>query len=110
MLYTFGLIGTILVVLPIVEVIAVIISSTIVLEKGSLLLLDLLSRQALFCPVFLAVFLILSLAAAELGFTEALEHLADNGLPLIFVHGLLEAALLESVGWGLFLFFKNFTH
>jgi hypothetical protein len=106
LLYTFRLIGTILVVLPIVEVIAIIVSSTVVLEKSSLLFLDLLSWESLFSPVFFVLFLVvLSLATADLGFTEALEHLADDGFSLTFVHSLVEAGLEGR----LFFFFENFT-
>jgi len=60
LLYAFGLIGTVLVVLPVISFVTVIFSSAVVLEQCSLLLLDLLCGESLFCPVLLAILFILS--------------------------------------------------
>ena len=101
-LQIFWFVGAFL-ILPI-ELIAV-VGCTVVLEESPLSFLNLLCWKSQFFPVFFAVFLVLSLASTNLGFTKSLQHLTHNCFSLVFIHRLFEIALLQSIRWGLFLFF-----
>jgi hypothetical protein len=62
-----------------------------------------LSWESLFCPVLLAILLILPLASGQLRLTQSLEHLRNDSLSLIFLHWLFERCLER----GFFLLLKN---